>query len=303
MSSSDADALRQLLAKRTEEVREARAALDATNGALVNQRQTLKGLLMRAEALVPERKAVPRVEAGVDAWQPRVLAETGEVVGRLASILGVLEAENESKVAGEKRRAELFLAELRSVRGEEKTEKTTRLELEATKAELGETQRRLAAYEVWEKELGSLQEVKTHLLSEISSVERKIAHVTGQPAVRNVRFHLRVHDQVSSGEVSHLRLISGSGEELDAEKVKRVVVKTSEVLTCRVCLTRPVQSITFPCMHLALCGECARAGAASCCLCGVPVTGQVEARLADELTEFLALAEEISGSALLAVDH
>ena len=90
--SADGDAaLRQLLAKRSEELRDAQASL-------VRLLQGLGPLVHRVETLA-DRKS-------------REGDSSDQLLARLSAALGVLEDEAQSRTASEKRKAEIFLAEL-----------------------------------------------------------------------------------------------------------------------------------------------------------------------------------------------
>jgi hypothetical protein len=265
---------------------------------------------MRVDSLVPENPKKQAARASVQANESnevpnglqRILSETSELASKLGGALGVLEAENESKVASEKRRAEMFLAELRGVRPDARNApaggERAAMELEVANIELNEALRRLAAYEAWEKDLGSLQQLKNHLQAEIANSEQRIAQLTGQPAVRSLRFGVR--PLASEKDERPTGLVQSSGGNLDMANLKEIVVRTSEGLTCRMCLSRPVETLSFPCLHVVQCADCAhKSGSSACPVCSGPTTGQLQLKLAElaALPEFLQLAEKISGSA------
>ena len=157
--SSDIEQLRILLGKRTEELREARASQENSQGTLLQQRQILRGLVMRMETLVNPVKE-----------NEKSSHESEQLLQRLGSLIGILELEHRSKVSMERRRLDTFLAQLGKEDPRPVTSGEAELKLAVAEAELSDALSKLAVYEAWEKDLGNLRETKLALAAHIEQL-------------------------------------------------------------------------------------------------------------------------------------
>lgn len=296
---------RLALAKRTEELREAKASLDRitkeTSGdkenitsAMLQHRQILRGVVARAAAITGS--TAPSAES----TSLPVHQEISMLLTKAQSYLGTIESENREKSAAEKRKVDLFLSQLRAAETsnfqvpDSKEAAETKYKLVAAEAEIGELQRRIAEFQQWENELGGLREAKLSLQAQIQTHHSELAGVTGNfiPKMRADLFELK---RKTDGEMNIPTLLKKDGSFADLAKIREQVMTYVETLVrCPICLGSAMNVIALPCTHRLCCEACIPSVSPNCHRCGVSVTGKLG--ISDSSSGILSAYEELSAS-------
>ena len=275
------------LAKRTEELRESKAALERitkeTSGdkenvasAMLQHRQILRGVVARAAAITGS-SAPPSESTGLPIHQ-----EISMLLTKTQSYLGTIESENREKSAAEKRKVEMFLQQLRAVETlnfqavDPKEAAETKYKLVAAEAELGELQKRIADFQQWEKELGDLREAKLSLQAQLENFHAELGGITGNfiPKMRADLFELK--RKTDDGEMHIPTLIKKDGSFADLAKIRSLVTAyVEDELRCRICLVAPMNILSLPCTHRVCCEGCISSLSSNCHRCGTAVTGKL----------------------------